>query len=115
MVKVTPEEWGAFWKSREHLGREVVSAKPVFWREHSSPCAATVQRDGGPGSRGLQRGRQRPACGFGYYPKNDRKPLQDFKQEGDLIGSSLYKDRFGCPVTNRWKQLWSKNRKKVKA
>ena len=45
MVKVTPEEWGVFWKSREHLGREVVSAKPVFWGEHSSACVATVQRE----------------------------------------------------------------------
>lgn len=53
MVKVTPEEWGAFWKSREHLGREVVSAKPVFWKEHSSPCVATVQRE--MGSRAPER------------------------------------------------------------
>lgn len=59
-VKVTPEEWGAFWKSREHLGREVVSAKPMFWREHSSPCVATVQREMGgrapEGSREAGRG-----------------------------------------------------------
>lgn len=53
MVKVTPEERGVFWKRRkagEHLGREMVSAEPLW----------------------------------GHYPKNNNKPLKDFKQEGDL-------------------------------
>lgn len=103
------EKWGA-------LGQRSSVCKTHVLEGAQLPlCGHSAERVGGPGSRGLQRGRQRPDCGFGYYPKNDRKPLQDFKQEGDLIGSSLYKDRFGCSVMNRWKELWSKNRKKVKA
>lgn len=51
---------------------------------------------------------------LGHYPKGNRKLLQAFKQEGDLTRSALGKDHCGCSAKNRWKQTWSKRRKKRK-
>lgn len=108
MVKVTSEDEKEFPGKAGRVGdiqaQKGVCAKALIWWEPSTSCVAGMQRSGEHGLRGLWTVGRGQTVELSPYAKNNRKPPKDFKQEGDLIRSTLCKELCGSFVKNGWKQ-----------